>query len=118
MLSGTRSGLAEQGFSQGRIDCRVDQLGHFSHWLAIEGLCPDELTAEHPLRFSRLAGRPVIALGFRLEVCASRSRTCAKPASWRRLRRWCRRDRSSGCWTTIGGIWPASVGRRAHDREL
>ena len=44
--------LAEQGFSESRIERRVDQLGHLSHWLAIEGLGPDELTAEHQLRFS------------------------------------------------------------------
>ena len=44
--------LAEQGFSGSRIERRVDQLGHLSHWLAIEGLGPDELTAEHQLRFS------------------------------------------------------------------
>jgi integrase/recombinase XerD len=43
--------LAEQGFSQSRIDRRVDQLGHLSHWLAIEGLALDELTAEQRLRF-------------------------------------------------------------------
>jgi len=30
--------LAEQGFSESRIERRVDQLGHLSHWLAIEGL--------------------------------------------------------------------------------
>jgi integrase/recombinase XerD len=44
--------LADQGFSQGRIERRVDQLGHLSHWLAIEGLGPDALTAERQLRFS------------------------------------------------------------------
>ena len=43
--------LAEQGFSQGAIDRRVDQLGHLSHWIAIERLGSDELTAEHQLRF-------------------------------------------------------------------
>lgn len=45
--------LAAQGFSQSRIERRVDQLGHLSHWLAIEGLGPDELTAEQRLRFSQ-----------------------------------------------------------------
>lgn len=44
--------LAAQGFSQSRIERRVDQLGHLSKWLAIEGLGPDELTAKHQVRFS------------------------------------------------------------------
>lgn len=44
--------LAAQGFSEGGIERRVDQLGHLSHWLAIEGLGPDGLAAEQQLRFS------------------------------------------------------------------
>lgn len=50
--SGYALWLAGQGFSQGMIERRVDQLGHLSHWLAIEGLCPDELNAEYRLRFA------------------------------------------------------------------
>jgi integrase/recombinase XerD len=44
--------LAERGFSESRIERRVDQLGHLSHWLAIERLAPAELTVEQQLRFS------------------------------------------------------------------
>lgn len=43
--------LAEQGFSQSRIEKRVCQLGHLSGWLEVEGLRPDELTSEHQQRF-------------------------------------------------------------------
>jgi integrase/recombinase XerD len=43
--------LIEQGFSRSRIERRVDQLGRLSHWLAVEGLAADELTAEQQLRF-------------------------------------------------------------------
>lgn len=64
--SGYAVWLAGQGFSQGRIERRVDQLGHLSHWLAIEGLGPDELTAEHQLRFTE-ARR---AAGYRTWVSA------------------------------------------------
>jgi site-specific recombinase XerD len=44
--------LADQGFCEGRIERRVDQLGHLSHWLAVEGLGPDDLSAEQQARFS------------------------------------------------------------------
>jgi site-specific recombinase XerD len=43
--------LADAGFSQSRIEKRLCQLGHLSHWLEIEGLRPDELTVEHQQRF-------------------------------------------------------------------
>jgi integrase/recombinase XerD len=43
--------LADAGFSQSRIEKRLCQLGHLSGWLEIEGLRPDELTAEHQQRF-------------------------------------------------------------------
>ena len=43
--------LAEHGFSGSRIDRRLCQLGHLSHWLEMEGLAADELTAEHQQRF-------------------------------------------------------------------
>jgi site-specific recombinase XerD len=43
--------LAGQGFSRSRIDHRVGQLGHLSHWLALEGLGAGELTVEHQRRF-------------------------------------------------------------------
>ncbi|MHB8695834.1 MAG: tyrosine-type recombinase/integrase [Solirubrobacteraceae bacterium] len=51
--------LAEQGFSQSRIEKRLCQLGHLSGWLELEGLRPDELTVEHQQRFieaRRMAG--------------------------------------------------------------
>jgi site-specific recombinase XerD len=43
--------LADAGFSQSRIEKRLCQLGHLSGWLEVEGLRPDELTAEHQQRF-------------------------------------------------------------------
>lgn len=43
--------LAEQGFSRSRIDRRLCQFGHLSHWLGMEGLAADELTVEHQQRF-------------------------------------------------------------------
>jgi len=52
--------LADAGFSQSRIEKRLCQFGHLSGWLEIEGLRPDELTAEHQQRFieaRRMAGR-------------------------------------------------------------